>query len=842
MSKKRLTRAQAQHGLDVVTDRIQRLDTHAAGVQADVRAELGAIPPQHERVTLENDEQLSEHYKKVTRSLTSKAEKDVEALVPEADILKSAERLLAMRTAELERLKLEKTDPELDERQWQMLSDLKSRLLEYPALLAEVTGDDAFLQNIKKSYESKLEELEETLDKLTDDVFGLESACAAKVETALLHFAEDTMKPAISIVSAHHEKLQRELDEAEEESEQLKERIETMRAEAEDAGREKERLDREHQARDESLTAEIAELKKMLDAERDVNKTQNEEHKRETADLNVRHERAQTIAAEEVKSLREDAKSLRADVESYRLAAQESNRAKDELDDSVKHWREQNDNRREEVNQLKARLRTKEGQLRDAEGQVEALKEELQSKKDEVVLMKEKKDEVVVMKEQAEREKESLRSELMAVKEARNSAEAQIQSTSSQLATARTEINSLRQSSDRQFESLNSELSTVKDEKESISQSWKSEVLSLQRKLSTAESEKESLKHSSGMEIQSLRNELSSTRDDYVSLVNSKQELEILYGRATRISDQMARLFSMGELESGDVLREMEEIVGTMERYAGPTTGAVSMPKHVTLVWKATAVPETNLADARQLWLSSRCDLLVLDVARAFFMQQEIDSAQFALLPWIHAFLNRTVITMCESSTVTPDLASALLCILQGLVYTATVAREWSDHAWIPTVEEMLTKINNWLGEHIPNDEASILIMVANQVNDIVNQHESTSISPKDFPESQRIDSTNSDIPNGMALVFDKSGMIILFTAENAFVFGASEMKVVEFDNSRNMVLIFESQVAGLPENLREIRLHNCGQPNAVIAHRRLFKSVVPKGLVVVVSVTKYLE
>ena len=834
MSKKRLTRAEAQHGLDVVTDRIQRLDTYAAGVQADVRAELGAIPPQHERVTLENDEQLSEHYKKVTRILTSKAEKDVEALVPEADILKSAERLLAMRTAELERLKLEKADPELDERQWQMLSDLKSRLLEYPALLAEVTGDDAFLQNIKKSYGSKLEELEETLDKLTDDVFGLESACAAKIETALLHFAEDTMKPAISIVSAHHEKLQRELDEAEEESEQLKERIEMMKVQAEDAGTEKERLGQEHQAREESLTNEIAELKKMLDTQRDVNKTQNEEHKRETADLKARHEKARTIAAEE-------ARSLRANISSYTLAAQELNEEKDELEVSVKYWREQNDSRREEHSQLKARLRSKEGQLRDAEGQVDALKEELQSEKDEVVVMNEK----------AEQEKESLRNELKAVKEARNSAEAQIQSINSQLSTAKTEIDSLKQSSDRQVESLNSELSAVKDEKESISQSWKSEVLSLQGKLSTAESEKESLKHSSGTEIQSLRNELSSTKDDYASLVNSKQELEILHGRATKISDQMTRLLqwhisaldnvSMGELESGDVLREMGEIVGTMERYAGPTTGAVSMPKHVTLVWKATAVPELNLAAARQLWLSSRRDSL-LDVARAFFMQQEITSAQFALLPWIHAFLNRTVITMCESSTVTPDLASALLCILQGLVYTATVAREWSDHAWIPTVEEMLTKINNWLGEHIPNDEASILIMVANQVNDFVNNHESTSISPKDFEESQRIDSTNSDIPNGMALVFDKSGMIILFTADNAFVFGASEMKVVEFDSSRNMVLIFESQAAGLPENLREIRLHNCGQPNAVIAHKRLFKSVVPKGLVVGVSVTKYLE
>ena len=271
------------------------------------------------------------------------------------------------------------------------------------------------------------------------------------------------------------------------------------------------------------------------------------------------------------------------------------------------------------------------------------------------------------------------------------------------------------------------------------------------------------------------------------------------------------------------------------------------MPKQVpelTLVWKAMAIPEPNLAAARQLWLSSRCDSLALDVARAFFTQQDIRSAQFALLPWIHASLNRAVITMCERSTVTPDLASALLCILRGLVYTATVTREWlEDHAWIPKVEEMLTKINNWLGEHVPNDEASILMMVVNQVNDIVYTHESptTSMSPNDFEESQHIDSANSDVLNGMAMVFDKSGMIILFTADNnAFVFGASEVKVVETDSLGNVVFIFESQLAGLPENLREIRLHDCGEPKAIESHKRMLRSLLPKGRVVVVSVKKY--
>ena len=767
--------------MELITSRLEDLDEYAGEVQARVRAELGAlsIPPQHEGVILENDEKRNEHYKKVTEILMTRASKDAEACIPEADTLETAERLLAIRTAELERLKLEKSDPELGERQWQMLADLKARLVEYPTFLGEVTGDQTFLQNIKRSYESKLEELEKAIDKLTDDIFGLDMTCSSRVETSLEKFAEQTMKPAISIVSAQHERLEKELGEAEM-------RIEKMEAQAGDAGTEKKRLE-----------DEIVELKKILEAEREVKKTQNEEHKRETIDLKARHEKARTIAAEE-------ASSLRADISSYVVAAQELNGEKEELEDSVKRWREQNDSRREELNQLRAKLRTKERELREAQSEVDSVKEGLQKARDEVV----------VVDERAEQEKESLRNELKAVKEARNSADAQIQSISSQLATARNEIDSLRELKARDVRSLEDQLSTEKSEKHSLQQSHERQIQAL-------------------------------------------QELEINYGRATTISGQRTRLLQwhiskldnvdMGESESEDVLGEMGAIIGTMERYAGPRTEAVSMPKQVpelTLVWKAMAIPESNLAAARQLWLSSRCDSLALDVARAFFTQQDIRSAQFALLPWIHASLNRAVITMCERSTVTPDLASALLCILRGLIYTATVTREWSeDHAWIPKVEEMLTKINIWLGEHVPNDEASILMMVVNQVNDIVYTHESptTSMSPNDFEESQRIDSANSDVPNGMAMVFDKSGMIILFTADNnAFVFGASEVKVVETDSLGNMVFIFESQLAGLPENLREIRLHDCGEPKAIKSHKRMLRSLLPKGRVVVVSVKKY--
>ena len=367
MSRKRITRAEAQREMELITSELEKLDEYAGEVQARVRAELGAlsIPPQHEGVILENDEQRNEHYKKVTDILMTRARRDAEAHIPEADILKHAERLLTVRTAELERLKLEKTDPELGERQWQMLANLKARLLEYPVLLGEVTGDHSFLQSIKKSYESKLKELEGAIDKLTDDVFSLHMTCSNHVETSLEKFAENTMKPAISIVSAQHERLQRDLDEAET-------RIKTMEAQAEDAGTEKK-----------GLEDEIVELKKMLEAEREVKKAQNEEHKRETIDLKARHEKARTIAAEE-------AESLRADISSYALAAQELNEDKEELEDSVKRWREQSDSRQEELNQLKAKFRTKEGQLREAQSEVDSVKEELKNERDEAVVVNER--------------------------------------------------------------------------------------------------------------------------------------------------------------------------------------------------------------------------------------------------------------------------------------------------------------------------------------------------------------------------------------------------------------------------------------------------------------------
>ena len=602
MGQKRLSRAQTQRQLGLRLDELRVDDAYGETVLAEVRAGLGSsVHPQQERAILENNEKLNEYYKELTEAFTTKAAQEAEEGLAIADDIKAAERAIFLMKDEVEMLKLKKVDPELDDQLQQIAAKIKEKLLEYPTLLGAVTGDEKFMQGVKRSYESKIEEFETKLGKAINDVFELPFEWSSKLKTLLATFTETKIEPAISIVKDQHAQLETEVTEANEENEQLKEQIEDLKADAQRAKGEIEELKEQVRELKEQLECEDTEhqaIKTMLEAEREVNKTQNEAHK-----------------------------------------------------------------------------------------------------------------------------------------------------------------------------------------------------------------------------------------------------LEMIYGRATETSDQMTRLLqwhvstfdniSVEELESGVVLREMGVIVGIMERYAGPTTGAVSMPKHMlgmTLVWKATAIPEPDLATARQLWLSSRCDSMILDAAQAFFMRQEIPSVQFALLPWIHASLSSTVITICERSTITTHLASTLLCILPGLVYTAMVARQWSDdHAWSAKVEELSTKIHIWLREHVPSDEASILMMIAGQVNGIVNGHEppSTSISPNEFEESQRIDSGNSDIPDGMALVVDISGLLILFTADSAFIFGANEVKVLEINIAGTMVIKFDQAVIGLPITMMEVQLALKAPADVINRHLALLKSVL---------------
>ncbi len=1037
MGQKRITRAEAQRGMNLVVKKLEECHSYAGEAQARIRAELGSmsIPPQQERDILENEERMTEHYKDVSEILTTRAKEEAEKCTLKAEDLRSAERAIYIKRRELERLNLEKTDPELDERQWQMLSDIKARLVEYPVLLGEVTGDDALMQDIKKSYESRLGGYEAKLERLNDDVHGLPTTCSKKVSTLLESFAETTVKPAIDIVKLQHERLEAELGEAVERSEQLDRRIEELEAEAEATSAEITDLTMEHLSKEKSLTDEIAALDKKLEAKQEAYQTQKEKHKRETTDLIAQLERARTTAAEEVKGFEEE-------LQYYSRAAEALEKEKEALENSVKLWRERVNTHRQEHDDLKAKYKANEDQLRSAESQAYSLEEELRAEKEATV----------VVKKSAVQERDWLCNELKAVKEARNSAiteiqsiksqlltatnenaslidssereirslenqlsteksekellqqsyEGEIQAVQSQLLTARTDIDSLKQSivhqgqklqgeistekaekkslketwksqvqtlesqlltartnigtlqqsnksqvqmlrgeismvkaekeslsqvwedmfkslqsqfstaeseknslkliyenASRSFESqlssvksdkeslkqllegevqsLRSQLSSVKSDKESLKQTLEGEVQSLQDQLSTTESEKESLmqtrenesqsfqtqlssvksenellKHSLEKEMQSLRDQLSTANDTNESLVKSKQELEARYCRATESSETKSRLlglhisildnFNMEGSESEVVLLEMEKIFGMTEQYPGSATEMASMPKYMpgmTLVGKATELPEPNLAAARRLWISSRCGSLALDVAQAFFMQEEIPSAQFGLLPWIHASLNRAAITMCESSKLTPDLASSLLWILQGLVYTATVAREWpEDHVWNPKIVEILAQITHWLREHVPKDEASFLTMIVGQVKEIVTTHESpsTSVSPNLVSESRRIDSANSDIPDGMAMVIDISGIIILFTADNAFVFGASEVKVMEVDLFAGILIKFDQAVIGLPATLTEIRLLDRHSPVEVYnRHYQLLKSVLTEDRIAVV-------
>ena len=1039
MGQKRITRAQAQRNMTWIESELRDCDSFASGVQDHVRTvlESTSISPQQEGDMLENEEQITKHYEEISEILMTRAREEAEACIPDEDTIKSAERLVLVKRRELQQLNLDKTDPELNERQWRILANIKARLVEFPALLGQVTGDAAFIQAVKTSYEAKLEGYETKSKGLLYNVFKLPETCSNNVATLLEGFAETTLKPAINIVKLQHEMLETELSKANQNSERLEKLTEELEAEVEKAGAEKRRVEDERQAREESLGQEIAALKKELEDKREVIKDQNEKHKRETTDLRSQHEKARTIAVRQANTFQKELQSSSETVKELR-------KDKEVLEEHVETWIGRVNACRQDYDDLKAEHRPKEEQLRSAQGQVFSLKEA-----------------VVVV----EQEKESLRNELTAVKEARNSAEEQIQSLKcqlltarsenalltesseresrllqdqlsaetiqrksnqqsyegqikavrSQLTTARTDIDSLKQSKARQLqrfqseisraeaekeslqeshvgelravqkqrldaliamrelkesnareiqrlqdelstekaerealietkktesqalqsqlltakkdiESLNqsadsqvkslqseisaekaeqeslsrqwnatfqslqsqltsaemeiaslkqtsedasesfqsqissmnsdkalleSELSSVKSDKESLKHSLKTEAQSFHSQLSSAKSDKESLKCSLEKEMQLLRDQLSTANDTEKSLVKSKQDLETRYCRATESSETKSQLlglhisildnYTLEGSESEDVFSEMGVLFGMTEQYTGSTTETVSMPTYMpalTLVGKATELPEPNLATARRLWISSRCGSLDLVVAQAFFMQQEISSAQFALLPWIHAALSHAAIRICGMSDLTPDLASSLVWILQGLLYTATVAREWpEDRVWGPKIEEVLTQTTNWLRGHVLN-EASLLMMIVGQVNEIVITHKSpsTSISPSLVPESRRIDSTNSDIPEGMAMVVDISGIIILFTADNAFVFGASEVKAMEVDFYGSILIQFDQAVLGLPATLTEVRLLNRDSPTDVYnRHCELLEPVLTEDCVVVV-------
>ena len=894
MGQKRLSRAQTQRRLDQVLDEFREMDEYGGRVQAQVRAELGsAVPPQQERDILENGEKMNEHYKELSEFFKAKAAKEVEECMSLEDDIKSAERAAFKMRAELEILKLKKVDPELDDRQLQVLSRIKARLLEYPALLEQVTGNETFMQAIKKSYESKLEEFETKLKGLIGDVFELPFNWSSNVSTLLTDFAEKTLEPAISIVKQEHEQLEKELGKANEESEGLKKRIEGLEANAERASEEIRDLTLQHHTREQRLTDDNAALEKKLETIEEAYRIQRETHQREKTNLIAQLEKARTNAAAEVKLYEKE-------IESYRASTEEVEKGKEDLEESVKRWQERVNVRRQENDRLRADCKTNAAKLRSAEEQVFSLEENLRTEKDMAIAAKETAaQEIQSLHEKVEKmtkEYKDLKAETRNIKASsdetilslqgelstektekvsiQRSHEGELQRVQSQLATARTEMASLKQSTAQQVQKLQGEISTVKTEKTLLQRSHEGEIQEVQSQLATAMTDMDSLKESTAQaaqklhdelsrvqaekksmkqmlkdEVQSLENKLGKAMNDIRSIRKSgDDEAKSLRGEISGLKtekESLERAFQSqlqwhistvdnirkGELESIDVLAEMGAIVGTMEQYAGSTTEMVSVPQYMprmTIVGKATELVEPNLAAARRLWISSRSGSLALDVAQAFFMQREISSAQFALLPWIHASLNRAVTTMCEK-TLTPDLAMSSVWILQGLVYIATVAREWSEGVWNPKIEEMLAQMTHWLGKHV--SEASLLMMVVGQVNRMVtNESPSTSISPNDVSESRRIDSVNSDIADGMAMVVDISGIIILFTADNAFIFGANEVKALEIDIAGSMVIKLEQAVIGLPATLVEIPLLNLDSPIEVFnKHEALLKSVLPR-------------
>ena len=860
MSKKRLTRAQAQAGLTMVESEVRDLNSYAAEVQAAVRNALGStsIPPQQEGEFLENEELITKHYEHVTEILLDKAREEAERCIPDKEAIKAVERLIIVRKRELGRLNLDETDPDLLERQVQLLADFKASFVKNPALLAQVTGDDTFMQSVKKSYETKLQDFETAINELIDDVCELQETCSDRVSTVLKGFAETSIKPAIDLVKLQHERLETELGDAAEKSEKLDERIQELEAAAETAGAEKRRQVMENQARGESLAQEIADLKKKLEDEREVIRSQKGKHQLETTDLISQLENSRTNTTEQVKVFQEELQSSSKSVKDLR-------KDKETLEQTVQLWRGRVSDIRKETDELEEKHRAREVEFRSDQEKIFWLEERLRAER------KSSERETRSLNSQLSREKlekQTVQSQLLTarseidslkqsnarqvqelqvqsstaeakVKSLHQSHEGEIQALQSQLSTAMNEINSLKQSNTRQVQELQSQLSSSKSHKEALEHSWEQRIQSLQGQLSTVESEKKSVTQARKNEFQSFQTQLSSVRSDSEALKHSlEKETQLLRDQLSMANDTN---FNMDGSESEAVFFEMKNLFDMMEQYTGSTTEMVSMPKYMlgmTLIRKATGLLEPSLVAARRLWLSSRRGSLALNIAQAFFMQQEISSDQFTWLPWIHAALSCATKTICEKSTLTPDLAISSLWILQGLVYTATVAREWpEEHVWSPSIEVMLTQITHWLRKHVP-DEASLLTMIVGQINETLTTYESssTSISLSLVPESRRIDSANSDIPEGIVMVIDISGIIILFTADNAFVFGVGEVKVMEVDYFKGILIKFDQAVMGLPASLTEIRLLNHHSLIEVYKrHHGLLKSVLTEDRIALV-------
>ena len=317
---------------------------------------------------------MNEYYKRLCEYFKAQTAKEAERCMALEDDYKAAELAVSKMRDELEILKLKKTDPELDDRQRQMLSNLKEKLLEYPTLLGEVTGNETFMQAIKKSYELKLEEFEMTLKGLMRNVFELPMTCSRKVSTLLTDYAETTLKPAINILRDQHEELETELGEANERSTRLEKRIEQLEAEAEKASADTTSLTLEHRIREQRLTNDIAALEKKLEAERQANHAQKQKHQHETTDLVAQLENARTTSAAEVKV-------FEGEIESYRGTAKELKKGKEALEETVKRWQERVNIRRQEHDEISAKYKANQEQLKTAEDQVLSLEEDLRTEK-----------------------------------------------------------------------------------------------------------------------------------------------------------------------------------------------------------------------------------------------------------------------------------------------------------------------------------------------------------------------------------------------------------------------------------------------------------------------------
>ena len=161
--------------------------------QDAIRAEVPAIHRQQENDVLQTAADWSQFYKDDTAWLQEKARLEAKKLLETDEAIDKVEKECVALETELQRLKLVKKDPVVDDSEWAIIYRIRDLMLQHHRLV-EVFFNQDFMAELKKSFEKKWSELDERIQGLDESVFDL----THKVSEQVKNFLETDFYPRLS--------------------------------------------------------------------------------------------------------------------------------------------------------------------------------------------------------------------------------------------------------------------------------------------------------------------------------------------------------------------------------------------------------------------------------------------------------------------------------------------------------------------------------------------------------------------------------------------------------------------------------------------------------------------